>query len=173
MKDQNNEILILQHNMPDLNAFPIPNSGEFPSRCQHFLEELLSSLGYTGWQLSLVFCDDTFIAELNQRYRNRAGPTDILSFPADPALENPAAGGGGDLILSLPGWYRNVSLWEVPPEEELRRLLIHGVLHLAGWEHSIITMKKNLDFSKIEDKMIQTQEKILKEILQKPGLLSS
>ncbi len=87
-------------------------------------------------EISLVVCDDAFISKLNLDYRNRQGPTDVLSFAmregelgdtADPVL--------GDIIISMQTTERQARENGKTVEEEFRLLFTHGVLHLLGYTH--------------------------------------
>ena len=88
--------------------------------------------------LGLQFCDDADIAELNQAWRQRHGPTDVLSFAAlddlpedlaQPSLEL------GDIIISVETAERQARNHDHSLLHELRWLLSHGLLHLLGWDH--------------------------------------
>ena len=97
--------------------------------------------------LGLQFVNDEEIAELNQRWRNKASATDVLSFSAleaemphegDPSVEL------GDIIVSVPTAERQALEQNHSLERELCWLVSHGLLHLLGWDHpddtSLITM---------------------------------
>ena len=88
--------------------------------------------------LGLQFCDDADIAELNHAWRQRHGPTDVLSFAAlddlpedlaQPSLEL------GDIIISVETAERQARNHDHSLLHELRWLLSHGLLHLLGWDH--------------------------------------
>jgi len=87
-------------------------------------------LGRASFELSVV--DDTAIAALNRQFLGVDGPTNVLSFPAtrpdDPEYI-------GELALSAPAAYRESVLYGQDPADHLARLLAHGLLHLAGFEH--------------------------------------
>ena len=73
------------------------------------------------------------MAELNARFRGKNRPTDVLSFPSDEAgTDNRVT---GDLAISLPALGRNALKYSVSENEELKRLVVHGILHLAGMDH--------------------------------------
>lgn len=80
-------------------------------------------------ELSVVFCDDAFIHELNRDYRGKDKPTDVLSFPQD--LES---GLLGDLILSIPTSLRQARARKARLADEIEWLFLHGCLHLLGYE---------------------------------------
>ena len=114
---------------------PLPAWNE---RAGGFALKVLDRLGRDGWDLSVLFCGDRYIRSLNARYRDRDEPTDVLSF----SLVETAPGEGegsrylpGDIVISLETMAENAAYFAVPPDEELRRLLVHGILHLDGRDH--------------------------------------
>lgn len=91
-------------------------------------EKLLDHAGL-GLELSIVLCDDAFIHELNRRWRGVDAPTDVLSFPMESEELL------GDLVISLPTARRQAEELGHPEAAELRVLLVHGFLHLCGYDH--------------------------------------
>lgn len=85
-------------------------------------------------EVSLVLCDDSFMADLNRQYRNVDGPTDVLSFP-QPDL--PAGDGAllGDVVISLETVERHCAGDRAAMRDEVRLLFVHGLLHLLGYDH--------------------------------------
>lgn len=81
-------------------------------------------------EVSVLFCADTRMRTLNRRYRGRDKTTDVLAFPA-------ASGGGflGDIVISVPYAAREARRRREPREREIDRLLLHGFLHLLGYDH--------------------------------------
>jgi probable rRNA maturation factor len=79
-------------------------------------------------ELSLLLCDDDFIAALNRSYRQADGPTDVLSFAMDDDVL-------GDVVISVPTARRQAQARGHEVDTELRVLLVHGVLHLLGHDH--------------------------------------
>ncbi|MFI5369096.1 MAG: rRNA maturation RNase YbeY, partial [Spirochaetia bacterium] len=88
--------------------------------------------GFSQWEISLLLCGDARITTLNGRYRGRNRPTDVLSFPRD---EDGSGTVAGDIAISLDTLRRNAAAFGVSEEEELKRLTLHGILHLAGMDH--------------------------------------
>lgn len=92
-------------------------------------------------ELSLVFCDNAFIRDLNRQWRGKDRPTDVLSFPgAEPAelerhRKDPEANPLilGDIVISLDVVHERVG--EDGEMQEIVRLLIHGLAHLMGGDH--------------------------------------
>jgi len=87
-------------------------------------------------ELSILLLDDVRIANLNQRYLQRSGPTDVISFPMRneyfPCVQPLLL---GDVVLSVERALCQAHDRHVSLEHELARLLIHGVLHLLGYDH--------------------------------------
>ena len=106
-------------------------------RAEQFILRVLDKLELDLWDLSIVLCDDAFISGLNQEYRHKEGPTDVLSFEQGEWYEgeNGRRYLAGDVVLSLDTLVRNAHEFGVSQDEELRRLLVHGVLHLCGRDH--------------------------------------
>ncbi|MCL2123090.1 MAG: rRNA maturation RNase YbeY [Desulfovibrionaceae bacterium] len=82
--------------------------------------------------VELVFVRDVEIAALNRRYLRRQGPTNCLAFP-DAGRQD--AFFRGSLFVSLDTLYRECLLYGQAPAAHLRRLLAHGLAHLAGFDH--------------------------------------
>jgi len=89
-------------------------------------------------ELSIAVVDLTEMAELNAGYRDKEGPTDVLSFPCD----DPCAVVGpeepvtlGDVVIAPEVAERQATEYGHTVEEELNLLLVHGVLHLLGYDH--------------------------------------
>ena len=82
--------------------------------------------------VQLVLVDDDYMSDLNTTYRSKEGTTDVLSFDLGTI---PSQDSSGEVYISLPQAQRQAAALSVPPLEELARLLVHGLLHLAGWTH--------------------------------------
>lgn len=108
-------------------------------RLESFALRALSMAGAEDWDLSLALCGDELIASLNAEYRGKEGPTDVLSFEQGEWFDDPELGGrrflAGDIVISLAALRRNAEEFSVAEDEELKRLVIHGILHLSGLDH--------------------------------------
>ena len=97
-------------------------------------------------ELSIVFTDDAAIRRLNEAWRGKDKPTNVLSFPqlpgpehggpepADPALQ-PQGRLLGDVILAAETVAEEAALADKPLEDHMAHLIIHGFLHLLGYDH--------------------------------------
>ncbi len=136
---------------------------EWLGKIEEYEKKVLERLGYDGEEISILFCDDPFIQELNKNYRDIDTPTDILSFENGEEYEDEDGTqwlSAGDMIISLDTLPKNASYFGVSENEELKRLLIHGTLHLNGMDHG----EEHVEPGKIsEDPMLKLQEEILKE----------
>ena len=94
--------------------------------------------GAESGELALVLADDELVRELNHRYRGRDAPTNVLSFAGLDA-DGPALPGMprllGDVVLARETVFREAAEQGKRPGDHLAHLVIHGVLHLLGWEH--------------------------------------
>jgi probable rRNA maturation factor len=97
---------------------------------------VLEALGREDAELSVMLADDEEIAELNRRWRGRPVPTDVLSFSLLEGADSEHRGALlGDVVLGLCVAERQAAERDAPLDDELARLLIHGVLHLLGHDH--------------------------------------
>ena len=127
-----------------------------------YVQSVLEKLGYDGEEISLLFCNDEYIHELNKNYRDIDSATDILSFENGEKYKDDEGEwlSAGDIALSLETLPKNADYFKVSENEELKRLLIHGVLHLNGYDHGEEHIEPGLAPT---DEMLVLQEKILKE----------
>jgi probable rRNA maturation factor len=93
-------------------------------------------LGSPDGELSIVILDDTQIQALNRQYLNRPGPTNVIAFPmreGEFSQVNP--GLLGDVVISTDTTERESAKLGIEFNERFTQLLIHGILHLFGFDH--------------------------------------
>ncbi|MBU1535991.1 rRNA maturation RNase YbeY, partial [Myxococcota bacterium] len=103
-------------------------------------KRLLKSLNLTESEVTIVLCDDAFIAALNSQWRGIPSPTDVLSFPQVSPGEIASFLTGktaappllGDIVISLETVERRAQKTDF---QEIERLFIHGLAHLLGHDH--------------------------------------
>lgn len=100
-----------------------------------YLRQAQSAVGLTG-EVSVLLTTDAGIRKLNRRFRHKNKATDVLSFPMPVSpKDDPASGLAGDLAISLDTAARQAREQGHTLSIELRVLMLHGLLHLAGHDH--------------------------------------
>ena len=95
----------------------------------YWIEEICSNEDKKVGDLSLVFCSDNFLLEINQQHLNHDFFTDIVTF--DYCVDDLIS---GDLFISVDRVFENSAVYDVSFLHELHRVIIHGVLHLCGYK---------------------------------------
>lgn len=110
-------------------------SGNYPSeqQFQQWVDTVLSDQSQDS-EIVIRLVDDTESAELNQQYRHKQGPTNILSFPFE-APDGVEMDLLGDLVICAPLIDREAKEQNKLPEHHWAHITIHGVLHLLGYDH--------------------------------------
>lgn len=97
---------------------------------------ILDRLGYKGYELTVVLVDDREITRLNRQYFRRDRPTNVISFPMmDGTPVSVRARMLGDVVISAETAKRDAEEVGKKGEDEILFLLIHGILHLTGYDH--------------------------------------
>jgi probable rRNA maturation factor len=113
---------------------PIPNSKDHvlsPSGLAHFFHQARTAVGLKG-EVDVLLASDNTLRELNKKFRGKDKPTDVLSFPAPAEISDQHA---GDLAISLETAARQAATYGHTLRDEVRILLLHGLLHLSGLDH--------------------------------------
>jgi len=128
-----------------------------------FKDVITTALEYLGSndkkvELGLQLISSEKSRELNKQYRGKDKPTDVLSFPlGEHGLEKYDILPIGDIFICLDVARRQAEEMDIPLDQELARLTVHGLLHLFGYDHE--------RSSEDEKKMVDLQEKILQKFL--------
>ena len=97
-----------------------------------------AELGISDSEACLALSDDAHVAELNATYRGKPSATNVLSFPAaDQPGEAPQTRHLGDIILAAETVMREAAEQGIAPADHLRHLVVHGLLHLLGYDHEM------------------------------------
>ena len=100
------------------------------------IEMALVELRQLDCEISIMLVNDAKIRRLNKEYRNRDQATDVLAFPQDADAKNDNGGPLlGDVVVSVETSRRQAKEHRLSAEEELVLLIIHGTLHLLGYDH--------------------------------------
>lgn len=127
---------------------------------QNVLKLILEEKGRTTVEISIVFVDDGEMRNLNRNYRGINKSTDVLAFPMNEgrfASINPDL--MGDIVISVPRAQLQAEAHEHSLERELTTLLIHGLLHLFGYDHG--TDKEEAAMKELEVEYIMLVEEEL------------
>ena len=136
-------------------------SPSWTDKASDFCERVLLECGYDGEEVSVFFCTDLFIKNLNSEYRNIDSETDVLSFENGEEFTDEDGStwiSAGDIVISLETLPKNSSYFEVSEDEELKRLLVHGLLHLNGYDHGEEHIEKGRE---PECEMLKIQKKLM------------
>ena len=104
-------------------SFPLETSA-----INDWIESAIFSLGYSIKNLSFVFCNDEYLKNINVQYLNHDYYTDVITFDY-----SGSDGLSGDIFISIDRVKENAKGFKVSFNEELFRVIIHGVLHLCGF----------------------------------------
>lgn len=151
----NSVLVSVQEGLPEPSWF---------AQVEKFVLLAMEKLGYDGEELSIMFTDDTLMQELNRSYRNIDSSTDVLSFENGEEYNDEDGNkwlNAGDIAISLDMLPVNAAYFNCSENEELKRLLVHGLLHLNGMDHGDEHIEKN-QLPVCE--MLVTQENLLSEL---------
>ena len=109
------------------------NGAPAPVRVRRLLDRVAKAAGSRSSEVSVLFCADARMRALNRRYRGKDKTTDVLAFPAGPGAAS--EGFLGDIVISVPYASREARRREDTRAREIDRLLVHGFLHLMGYDH--------------------------------------
>ncbi|WP_420571220.1 rRNA maturation RNase YbeY [Kordia sp.] len=120
--------------------FELPNEAQI----EQWISKVIASEDKKEGEINYIFCDDEYLHKLNVEFLNHDTLTDIISF--DNSLGNQLH---GDIFISIERVADNAKDFKVSFEEELRRVMIHGVLHYCGYkdktdtDQEVMTSKEN------------------------------
>ncbi|EOG6907906.1 rRNA maturation RNase YbeY [Flavobacterium psychrophilum] len=95
----------------------------------NWVSSVILSENKSEGEINYIFCDDNYLLEINQQYLNHDTLTDVISF--DYSLGDEIH---GDIYISIERVRENADDFKVPFKEELKRVMIHGVLHYCGYK---------------------------------------
>jgi probable rRNA maturation factor len=121
-----------------------------------FTQRARKAAGLRG-KVNVLLTSSRDVRALNRRFRGKDKPTDVLSFPPVPAVAHEFS---GDIVISTEIAARNARLYQHDPAQELKILILHGMLHLAG-----------LDHERDRGQMARTEERLRRELNLADGLI--
>jgi probable rRNA maturation factor len=135
-------------------VFPEKISGIF---IKNIVKTASMECGIENISINIIFCNNEFIKDINREFRKKDYPTDVLSFPDSGEsfpFEKKADDFSGEIYISSEKTIQQAEDFGVKFRDELKRLIIHGFLHLIGYDHEISEAE--------EKKMFKKEEKIFK-----------
>ncbi|MBQ9631247.1 MAG: rRNA maturation RNase YbeY [Treponema sp.] len=133
------------------------------NKIESFMQDVMQKLNYSDQEVSVLFCTNSFIAKLNSEYRNVEGATDVLSFENGESYIDKNGKTWkcmGDIVISIEMIAQNALSFNTDSDTELKRLLIHGLLHLNGYDHGDEHLEQNINPS---CEMLVLQEKLVQD----------
>jgi rRNA maturation RNase YbeY len=127
-------------------------------------QTILTAAGEPGAELSLDLVGDRRMRRLNRQYRGRDHPTDVLAFAMREA-KGPVSPLLGDVVISLDAAARRSAAAGRSIEQDLAALLIHGILHLMGYDHERGAQEAR--------RMQRKEQSILKSLRQVPKMIEA
>ncbi len=143
---------IISHKQPEINIIgrvPVPFS---KIKIRKLILKILETSAINASSLGILFVSSNKMRALNQAYRKIDKPTDVLSFLYESHKNN---GLEGDIVVCPAYVKQDIKATDTEFEEQIKRLFVHAILHLAGMDHKTETQAQ---------KMFGKQEKILKKI---------
>ena len=119
---------------------------------------VLNALGYPDAELSILIVDDQQIAQLNHAYLDRSGPTNVIAFSMrEGKFSGITPNLLGDVVISIETACQEGQKGDLSMEERFDQLLVHGILHLLGYDH---------ENTKSEARKMEKKEQELLNIIQ-------
>ena len=125
---------------------PLPVLDVSRENLYNTVRHILQGEGQNNAAVTIVLVDDPYIRKLNHKYRQLNRATDVLSFNLNDELESNSEE-LGDVYISVDRAREQAYRYRISMENELHRLLIHGCLHLLGYDH-----KNSRDRKEMRDK---------------------
>ncbi len=117
--------------MPSVNFFSEEISFQLPHprKTAKWIKESILKEKKVLHQLNFIFCSDEYLRSINIRYLGHKTYTDIITFDTSEEVATIQ----GDIFISIDRVIENATIFRTDPDEELHRVIIHGVLHLIGY----------------------------------------
>jgi len=111
-----------------------------PIKTRRWIKRVIEEEGFALNQLNYIFCSDEYLLDVNKEYLEHDYYTDIITFDNSEEEETIE----GDLFISVDRIKNNAEQMNIPFETELKRVMIHGVLHLTGYDDTSEELKKEI-----------------------------
>lgn len=132
----------------------LPYNGITKKYCKAVAAAAAEFLSLEHVSLSIIIVDDEYIRKINREYRNLDRPTDVISFSNReipfPTIDD-SSEEIGDIYISIERAHFQSSESDVSLQDELKRLIVHGMLHLIGYDHERSEADEEIMLSKQEE----------------------
>jgi len=109
-------------------------SPKFKTKINRWVKTVAHNLGFDRITINYIFCSDEELLDINRRFLAHDYYTDIITFDTIGDQRVKSGSLSGDIFISVDTVRINAEEYKVPFEEELHRVMIHGILHLAGFD---------------------------------------
>ena len=120
----------IHRHKPSVNFHVLEVDFKLPEKKRHaaWIIAAIEEEGFELDRIDFIFCSDNYLLQINRTHLGHDDYTDIITFPFE---ENPIL---GEIYISIERVRENPVAFHIPFEEELRRVMIHGILHLCGYD---------------------------------------
>ncbi len=147
--------------MKNINVFIDKNYEKLnESACKSIIGKVLTHYKYKSYDVNIIFTSDIHLSDLKKEFFSKNQWTDVIAFP----LHIDSKFIEGEIYISIPTTKKNANLFKESYEKELGRLIIHGSLHLLGFEDKSKEQKKKMTI--LEEKFLN--DELWKELIEKP-----
>ena len=114
--------------------------------CVSIIKNIFKSNNIDTYNINIIFTSDIFVSDLKKEFFSKNQWTDVIAFPINDKNDNSIE---GEITITLPTAKETAEKYNQPYEKEIARLVIHGSLHLLGYDDN--TKKKKNDMSYLEE----------------------
>ena len=109
-------------------------------KTREWIDKIILKEGYKQGDINIIFCSDDYLHQINLKYLKHNTLTDIVTFNMS---ENEGVI-SGDIYISIERAKENARTYQVSTSQEVMRLIVHGILHLAGYKDKTLEDKENM-----------------------------
>lgn len=109
-------------------------------KCKSNIKDIFKHEGFRLKQIVYIFCSDSYLLDINRKYLKHDYFTDVITFPLS-AFNKPVE---GEVYISSDRVSENAKKYAVSYQNELLRVIIHGALHLCGYDDKTVSLQKQM-----------------------------
>jgi len=122
-------------------------------RCISIIKNIFKFNNIDLYNINIIFTSDIFVSDLKKKFFSKNQWTDVIAFPINDKNDDSIE---GEIYISMPTAKENAEKYDQPYEKEIARLIIHGSLHLLGYDDN--TKKQKNDMSNLEELFLKQIE---------------